>query len=271
MPRMSEPSGSAVVLPGNGEGRDPKGIRLRIGIIAGSGPEAGIDLWSKVLIANREILSERFGGDIDSPPVVIFSEPVLGLSMDLPANHETVWTCLEQAVLNIAPHVDVFTIACNTLHYYTRRIREICGPAVFLDVADVVRSHMNARPAEPVALMGSASVASLDQWSPYLALHREVSFETPSDLAGLHDLIHDIKLAGGETEDIRQRFIEIVSDLDAKTIMLSCTELPLVHANVPGKALVDVNKLLAEHLVLYSIGKTASVANDKTHVLGELK
>jgi aspartate racemase len=231
--------------------------RPRIGIIAGSGPEAGIDLWSKILIANRRMMGGRFRGDIDSPPVVIFSEPVLGLSMDLAKNDPEVWKSLERAVRAIAPHVDVFTIACNTLHYYTDRIDKVRGDAIFLDVAAVVRSYIDAHASGPVALMAAASVAALDKWSPYFALHRDVSFETPADLRELHDLIHDIKVLGGDSEDIRRRFLEIVSRLESPTVFLACTELPLVRATAPDKALVDINMLLAEALVRYSLGEIA--------------
>jgi len=31
-------------------------MRKKIGIITGSGPEAGLDLWQKVLDSNKEIL-----------------------------------------------------------------------------------------------------------------------------------------------------------------------------------------------------------------------
>jgi aspartate racemase len=229
--------------------------RLRIGVIAGSGPEAGVDLWSKILVANRQMLGERFRGDIDSPPVVIFSEPVLGLSMDLAKNDAVVWACLERTVRAMVPHVDVFTIACNTLHYYAERIEELRGDAVFLDVAGVVRSHIEAHASGSVALMGSASVAALDAWSPYLALHREVSFETPPDLQELHNLIHEIKVLGQDSEDIRRRFAGIVSRLESPIVFLACTELPLVRATVPNKTLVDINMLLAEQLVRYSLGE----------------
>lgn len=239
MPRASESAG-----------------RPRIGVIAGSGPEAGIDLWSKMLVANRELLGDRFSGDVDSPTVVIFSAPELGLSMDLRKNDAVVWRRLEQVVRDIVPHVDIFTIACNTLHYYSARIRAISGDAIFLDVADVAHAYLKAHAPQPAALMGSASVAALDEWSPYLGLHREVSFETPADPAALHALIHEIKLLGRDSDDIRRRLTEIVSRLEARTVFLACTELPLVHATVPGKDLVDVNKLLAEYLVKYSLGQT---------------
>ncbi len=253
-----------------GAEEDGDGSRaVRLGIIAGSGPEAGIDLWSKILVANRNALGERFRGDIDSPPVVIFSEPLLGLSMDLARNTDAVWEALRETVLGIVAHVDVFTIACNTLHYYSPRIRELTGRAQFIDVSDVASAYMQRHPASSVGLMGAKPVAALDEWSPYFGLHREVGFETPGDLDQLHSLIHDIKLAGGDNEGIRSRFNEIVAAMQSPTVFLACTELPLVNASVRGKTLVDINRLLAEELVHYSLGGLATGQNGRSAARAE--
>ncbi len=58
-------------------------MRKKIGIITGSGPEAGVDLWQKILKINKDILKEDFHGDLDAPNVTIFSVPELGHSMEL--------------------------------------------------------------------------------------------------------------------------------------------------------------------------------------------
>ena len=88
----------------------------RIGIITGSGPEAGLDLWQKVLEENRLAHGLDFRGDIDAPDVTVLSIPELGYSMDLPETTSRVWTALADACERIAPQVDVFAIACNTLY-----------------------------------------------------------------------------------------------------------------------------------------------------------
>lgn len=221
-------------------------------------------MWSKVLHWNRHVLGNRFRGDIDSPPVVVFSEPVLGLSMDLRRYDETVWNCLARAVRAIEPHVDVFTIACNTLHHYAPKIHQMTKTAVFLDVADVVRSYMENCNTGTVALLGAKPVGSLDEWSPYYFLHGEVLFERPADLASVHDLIGHIKLVGGDNAEIRQRFTEIVSALRSDTVFLACTELPLVRATVPGKSLVDINALLAKELVARALSERAANGGNTT-------
>ena len=61
----------------------PTRMRPTLGIITGSGPEAGIDLWAKVLRKNMAAFGQDFRGDLDAPRVVVASEPELGLSMDL--------------------------------------------------------------------------------------------------------------------------------------------------------------------------------------------
>jgi aspartate racemase len=244
-PSTEEASSDRIVLP--------RHLRRRIGLIAGSGPEAGLDLWAKILAANRALLGTDYKGDIDSPNVVIFSVPTLGLSMELQTNDSTVWRALERTVRSISSFVDFFTIACNTLHYYRPQIVALNLEAKFVDVAEVAETYLGGAKSERVALLGAASVASLDRWSPYKALHDRIGFETPVDLRPLHELIYDIKLRGGEDPSIQARFVEIVGALDSQLVLLSCTELPLVRVPVPAKILVDVSELLAHDLVRRSL------------------
>jgi hypothetical protein len=49
-----------------------------IGIIGGSGPEAGVDLMSKILRAHRSELGERFRTDRDAPNVLLMSVSQVG-------------------------------------------------------------------------------------------------------------------------------------------------------------------------------------------------
>ena len=103
--------------------------RQRIGILAGSGPEAGIDLWTKTLAATRRLLGARYGGDLDAPEVLIHSVPALGLSMELEPNDAVVWKVLRESAEALAQRVDAFAIACNTLNHYEAPLRALDLPA----------------------------------------------------------------------------------------------------------------------------------------------
>jgi aspartate racemase len=229
--------------------------RNRIGIITGSGPEAGVDLWTKILQANKRLLKGQYSGDLDAPAVVIFSEPELGLSMELEINDPQVWTCLERTVRAMAPYIDYYAIACNTLNYYERKLAALGLSCQLVSVADVVIDYINANDLKRVALLGARSVTDLGPWSPYRALSAHVTVELPNKPQSLHGLIYAVKAHGGEHEGIGECFADILRDLESEIVLLACTELPLIPINPLGHRLVDVTDLLAHTLAAKSLNR----------------
>ena len=224
--------------------------RKKIGIIAGSGPEAGIDLWTKLLAANRKIHGERFRGDLDAPDVTILSESTLGLSMELAENDAAVWACLRRAAEAIAQRVDYYAIACNTLNYYQPQLEALRLPATFVSFSDTVVRFVQDKRIARVALLGARPVTDLGTWSHYrtLAEHVAIELPEPAQAEQLHRLIYDVKTYGGNGEDIRRRFKDILEALESDTVLLACTELPLIPVTAPGKQIVDVTDLVAQRL-----------------------
>lgn len=230
--------------------------RKKIGIITGSGPEAGIDLWSKLLAANRKIHGDRFRGDLDAPDVTVLSESTLGLSMELAENDRTVWQCLRQAAEAIAQRVDYYAIACNTLNYYQPQLEALQLPAKFVSFADVVTAFVKEHRVERIALLGARPVTDLGPWSHYRALADQVVVELPKPAlaAQLHQLIYDVKTHGGNDEGIRRRFGEILRGLESRTVLLACTELPLIPIDAGNRRVVDVTDLVAHRLARLANG-----------------
>lgn len=226
------------------------GSGAKIGIISGSGPEAGIDLWQKILQANREMRGEGFRGDVDAPNVTVLSEPLLGLSMELEANDEVVWRYLRSTAQVMAPHVDYYVIACNTLNHYQSRLDALALPAQFISFADVVIDFLRENRIERVALLGARPVTDLGPWSHYrrLAEHVEVELPKPAQAEQLHQLIYDVKTFGGNAPGIRDRFRAIVDALESNNVLLACTELPLIPCLMDGRRIVDVTDLVARKL-----------------------
>lgn len=227
--------------------------RSCIGIIAGSGPEAGVDLWAKLLRANRGLLGARYEGDLDAPEVVIFSVPELGLSMELERNDARVWQCLRHAATQLSPHVHYYGIACNTLNYYADRLGALALPAQLVSVGEVVREYVAEQGLTRVALLGARSVTDLGPWSPYRALAQQVAVEVPEDVRALHQIIYDVKARGGDDPDIVERFVCVLSGLKSELVLLACTELPLIPLPSGAPACVDVTDLLALALARCSL------------------
>ena len=225
----------------------------RIGILTGSGPDAGLDLWAKVLAANKRLRGPAaFRGDVDAPAVVIHSVPALGWSMDLEAHHEAVHATMLEACAELGAACSVFGVSCNTLHLYAEDMALAGRPATFVSMVELTVEACAGR--ERVALLGSRTTMALDgPWSAYTALRGvvgEVELPDAAAQVALHELIYDIKRIGAEACVPRWR--ALLAELEAPTVVLACTELPLVAAADPRAAterFLDPTALLAEGLV----------------------
>lgn len=219
-----------------------------IGIIAGSGPEAGIDLWAKVLRAARRQAGPAWRGDLDAPRVVVVSEPRLGLSMELDRHAETVWDSLRATAEQLGSQCDHYAIACNTLNWYAPRLADLDTRGRFLSFQSVLAEALRGRGIDRLALLGAAPVMALGPWSPYRELAARVAVETPSDPAEVQALIYDVKRLGAADPGLGPRFARLLDRIAAPVVLLACTELPLIAAPHPGKQLIDVTELVAEAL-----------------------
>ena len=220
-----------------------------IRIISGSGPEAGLDLYQKVLRAHRAELGADYRGDVDAPRIVLISEPVLGLSMDLERHETDVWAALERTVRRLAPQVDVYAVACNTLNVFADRLVALGLDAELVSSQAVVATYLRAHDVRRAGLLGAAPVGRLGRHSAFSALAREVELVVPDETGPLHQLIHDIKSAGTANPDHCRQLTEIARELQTEPVLLACTELPLAHDPDAPYDAVDVTDLLARELV----------------------
>ncbi|WGW12596.1 asparaginase domain-containing protein [Saxibacter everestensis] len=230
---------------------EPRAARL--GIITGSGPEAGLDLWSKVLRHNRSMLGELYQGDADAPHLIIVSVPELGHSMELESQEERVWWALERTARQLSPQVDYYVIACNTLNYYADRLDALGLSARLITPTQVVvqeLQRLNTDSEQSVALLGSRQTMDVARWSSYASLAEHFRVELPADDDSLHRLIYDVKQAGGSTPRIEDAFLSLTDSLDSTVVLQACTELPLINVSseAAAKTLIDVSDLLARAL-----------------------
>lgn len=231
------------------------GPRPAIGIVAGSGPEAGIDLWAKVLRHTSAALGPGFRGDIDAPRVTVLSEPILGLSMDLARNEAVVWEALKGVAAAISVRVDHWAIACNTLNWFAPRIADLGLPGEFVSFQSVLADFIATSRLTSVGLLGAAPVTEMGAWSAYRGLADLVEIEVPADTAALHALIHDVKRLGSDEPSLRPRLLAIASTMRADTLLLACTELPLIVSETGTKRLIDVTDLVARALAARSLAR----------------
>ena len=89
----------------------------------------------------------------------------------------------------------------------------------------------------------------MGEWSPYRSLADTLEIEVPDDLGEVQDLILAIKADGGADPAHCAHLETVIAGLEAETVLLACTELPLVARPIPGRRLVDVTEIVATELV----------------------
>lgn len=227
--------------------------RKKIGIITGSGPEAGIDLWQKILDENKSLLKQDFKGDLNAPYVSIESIPSLGISMELDKTYDEVWVILEKAIKDICQRVDYFVIACNTLNVYEEEITHLGYKDKFLSTLDVVKLYIEENNLNKIALIGAKPVIEMKKYSVFQSLNQSFDIEVPKDFNKVQTLIYDVKLFGGNDSKVLKNYEEILNDLHCEDVFLACTELPLIGFKSENKNLIDVTQLLAKRVVELSL------------------
>jgi aspartate racemase len=224
----------------------------KLGIITGSGPEAGMDMWAKLLQENRRRMGSAFRGDLDATPVVIVSDPELGLSMELELTERQVWSALLDDIYQLDGRVSAFSIACNTLNLFADRIGGLDLKSKFISFYDVLEGYFRRAGISNACLLGSRPVAELGSWSPYRSLADVMDLEPVPDTQELHQLIYDIKTLGSQDASLRPRFRELLARIQVDTVILACTELPLISDISTDKHLLDVTQLVVEAMLDYS-------------------
>lgn len=207
-----------------------------------------MQLWKAILDTARERLGAHYRGDIDAPHVVIVSDPMLGHSMDLRSHHDLVLRHLKEAVLVVDKHADVYAIACVTLHSLLPQIEGLPMSGMLVSVIDSMVAYARTNSLKEIAVI-SAEAFPRKESALLHHLNEFVTVELPRDPNLVRELVLDIKRRGGMNRDVVSRFRRLVDSLTSETVMLACTDLPLVQTSIDGRRIVDCTKLLAESLV----------------------
>jgi aspartate racemase len=194
------------------------------------GPAATIDLMQKILAATP---AQK---DQDHTPIIVWSVPQIpdrsgamlhGDASPLPA-------LLQGAKQLQRSGATALAIACNTAHHWADEItRDLDIP--LLHIADAAVADLRGRPiaAKKVALLATRATLQSGFYQRRFKAHDiEPLIPCELDQAAIGSAIRAVK--GGDIDLARQFFVPVANRIlahDADTLLLGCTELPLL---LPG-------------------------------------
>lgn len=221
-----------------------------VGIMGGMGPEAGADLFLKIMAAtpakkDQEHLHVILDSNAKTPDRVA---ALLGDGPDPTPALQASARRLEQA------GADLLVIACNTAHLFYSRIVEAVRIPVLHIADETIAAALRRDPGlQVVGILGSDATVRLRLYHDRLeAKGLKALSPSGADQEIVQWVLYSVK-AGNKGPEVRQRIREVAERLaaeGAQMVFTGCTELPLVlrdgDVSVP---VLDPTQALAEAAV----------------------
>ncbi len=176
--------------------------------------------------------NDKLGG-LEFPQCVIYSFNYAEIKR---YNNTDNWETTFQLVLkacNDLKHcgVTAIVLCANTMHRIADRLEKETGLPV-IHIATATATEIEKQRLKKVGLLGTRFTMELDFFKSKL-IDKEIEVFIPDedDREFLHQTIYDELGKGIFTQQTKQRYLKIISDLiskGAEGIVLGCTELPLM-------------------------------------------
>jgi aspartate racemase len=228
-----------------------------IGILGGMGPEATIDLFTKI------VHSTPASKDQDHLRIIIDNNPAIPDRQEalLHNGPSPVPLIIETAKNLESAGADFIVIPCNTAHYWIDQVRE----AVRIPIVDMIgetaeelaRSYPSAR---TVGLLAASGTVKSGLYQRHL-LKKGIRTICPSsmDQDELMHAIYGVKGgdASGPSVAVTQIAQKLIAD-GAEALIAGCTEIPLViKAGDLAAPIIDATLVLARRAVEIALGSSA--------------
>jgi aspartate/glutamate racemase len=233
-------------------------VRLRkLGIVTGNPPEAGFEFINLVNAHIRNQLKGAYVGDLSMPPLSIESCPETGLSMELSERKVMVFEAVVSGIKRLHQSgAEVVAIPCNTLAYFTSRLRPICEGLgmTFVGMPDACRRELDRLEVTSVAMLGIPAVVDFELGlSGYSQAFAGIHCEVPeqSVLDEIFQLAHAVKSKGSKKNNSAVNKFETILKKHVRnhTVILALTELSLLFAERGREGRI---KNLIDPLLLYA-------------------
>ena len=252
-----------------------------IGIIGGSGPEAGILFAQALVDAKKQMLGRLYKTDKDAPSFTLLSLPNIG-GPHLPEEftvgstaREELWSSLQSAIHILAPRVDLLCIACNTLHVFEPEIRELLlklalengTPCEFVSMVDATLVEIQRQGFDSVRILGSKVTSNYSTGvtlssdtsvrSPYFNLNEAVKLVpwSSEEKEAMQKLLGLVKREGPYEASVQRLFAELINGSSSPCV-LACTEFDLVmeaFKATPGRAALTESRIVLPTLALAKV------------------
>lgn len=201
-------------------------------------------IYMRIIKYCQDIFGVRYIRDY--PPMIIFSVPTPDLVKSI-EEENTTFSAIADATKKLEQNgCDFIIIACNSLQYFIDKLQKLVKIPI-IGIAPVVAKYVNNKGYKTVGIIASDTVIKKKIYSNFLeSFGIKVLVPNKIDQKASEEIM--LNVIGGKTQnDDKNKLISIIKNLrkkGAETILLACTELPLVIKQTDTDiSLIDCNQL----------------------------
>jgi aspartate racemase len=220
-----------------------------IGVIGGMGPESTADFYMEMIRFCQRNYNAKY--DDDFPRIIIYSLPIPDVVESLKNPDEimlrvkTAIRVLEQA------GADFIAIPCNTMHCFIEDFRSFSKIPI-ISIAEETTKKLVTKNINKAGILGTELTLKKQIYKRITDANRINLIEpTKEQQRDITRIIMNI-LSGNIAEADRQSLVEIIYDMKnkgAQTIILACTDLPLIISQCNNIELINTTNILAESVI----------------------
>lgn len=224
----------------------------KIGLLGGVGPQATAYIYQSVV--QQANLHHNAVSNDDYPYLVIASVPIPDFISDKVGLPKATDMLIEAAQGLVDSGCDVLCIGSNTVHILMDDIKSVVNKP-FLSMVELVAVECSQNGHKKVALLGTPVLIDSGLYAQELSKY-SIDLITPNDKqeAICDEVIRRI-IAGKSIDDIKENYVAVLNAMftsGAETIILGCTELPMVlNYEALGKRVISSDEILAKGIVDY--------------------
>lgn len=196
----------------------------KIGILGGMGPEATILFYNKII---QNTPSKK---DQDHIQTLIYSNPKIpdrtqSIQSD---NHGPIQQALQESAKVLERGgADFIVIPCNTAHFWHEVVQEAVSIPV-LHMIHELGQQLQEKNCSSVGLLATIGTVQTNLYQRCFKDHDiEVCIPSEEDQKHVMDAITEVK-SGQKSPETIEALNRIMSQLPTDTIILGCTELPIL-------------------------------------------
>ncbi|MEH6628981.1 MAG: amino acid racemase [Motiliproteus sp.] len=222
-----------------------------VGVIGGMGPEATVDLMSRV------IASTPARDDVDHIRMIVDNNPKVPSRIKalIEKTGESPGPCMAEMGKRLQAHgADFLVIPCNTAHHYYREVVEAVDVPVLNMIELTADRICKEQPGiKKAGVLASTAVLNIRLYHGYFSDRGvQTLFPTADVQDDLMSLIRKVK-AGQQDEEVISHFklaAENLKDQGAECLIIACTELSVLASALQNALPVyDASQVLAEEIV----------------------